>query len=430
MSPDRTSRDHRCCPDSAQRIALERVQSLPVVSLSASLENVFEIFRTNKDQSVLPVVNDLHHPAGIIVESDFKEYNYSPFGRELLQNTSYPKTISHFLRSCPIVEFDELTELVLDNTSIDSGFEGVIITDGLRYHGFISVYGLLEISYEKQVASEKLLIEHRDLLQQRVEQATADLRNKAHQLESALAKEKELNEQQRQFVSMASHEFRTPLAIIDSSAQRLKKRVDELTTDAALKRIEKIRKAVARMTRLMDSTLTVARMEEGKIAVEIAPCEIGALVHELCARQQDITDTHTISCEACDLPDTISADASAIEQILTNLLSNAIKYAPDAPDVRVTVSRRSDDVLIEVADQGLGIDEDDLPHMFNRFFRAKTSAGIAGTGIGLNLVKMLVEMHDGSVAVKSTKGKGTTFTVSLPIAGPKQPKPASSMEAA
>ncbi len=422
MSSDWTSRNHRCCPDAAQQLALDRVQLLPTVFLAAGLDEVFEVFRKNKDQSILPVVNDLRHPAGIIVESDFKEYNYSPFGRELLQNSSYPRTISDFMRSCPSVEHDDLTDLVLDNSSFDAGFEGVIVTRGLRYHGFISVYGLLEISYEKQIASEKLLIEHRDLLQQRVEQATADLRNKAHQLEGALAKEKELNEQQRQFVSMASHEFRTPLAIIDSSAQRLKKRAGELSSDAALKRIEKIRKAVARMTRLMDSTLTVARMEDGKVDVEIAPCEIGPLVRELCARQQDITDTHIITCDLIDLPDTIMADANAIEQMLTNLLSNAIKYAPDAPDVRVDVRSTGDDILIVVEDKGLGIDRDDLPHMFNRFFRAKTSAGIAGTGIGLNLVKTLVEMHDGSVAVESTKGEGTSFTVRLPVDGPKQHK--------
>ncbi|MDA7948729.1 MAG: PAS domain S-box protein [Hyphomicrobiaceae bacterium] len=265
--------------------------------------------------------------------------------------------------------------------------------------------------------TERRLLEDRDMLKEMVREATADLEAKAQELAAALAKEKELNELQRQFVSMASHEFRTPLAIIDATAQRLKKRADSMSSDDAINRIEKIRQAVARMTQLMESTLTAARLEDGRVAVDIKPCAIEQIVLDVCSRHQDIAKNHVISCEMSNLPETIKADARALEQILTNLLSNAIKYSPESPDVRVNAYRSGKNVVIKVADQGVGIDEEDLPNMFGRFFRAKTSTGIAGTGIGLNLVKTLADMHGGSVSVESTKGVGSTFIVILPIDG-------------
>ena len=278
----------------------------------------------------------------------------------------------------------------------------------------------------EELKAENQLIEHRDLLQKEVDLATVELRSKAEELTQALVKEKELNELQRQFVTMASHEFRTPLTIIDGAAQRLMRRADKgcLSPEDAAQRVEKIRAAVRRMTRLMESTLTAARMQEGKIKIEINPCDIGKVVREVCERQQEVAENHVISCDLVDLPETIQADTGCLEQVLTNLLSNAVKYAPDAPDIEVKARREGHQVSISVRDHGIGIDQEDLSRVGERFFRAKTSTGIAGTGIGLNLVKTLVEMHGGSIDVQSEKGQGSTFTLQLPVAGPdrKQPK--------
>ncbi|MDH3580192.1 MAG: ATP-binding protein [Hyphomicrobiales bacterium] len=276
-----------------------------------------------------------------------------------------------------------------------------------------------ENAFKRQLA-EAEIIRHRDHLQDMVETATMDLKAKAVELNRALTREKRLNEQQRQFVSMASHEFRTPLAVIDGMAQRLKRLADKgpLAQEDAAERVDKIRGAVARMTRLMESTLAAARMDEGKINIEIAPCTIRDIVEEVCIRQQEIATDHVISCNATALPPTIQADSGALEQVLTNLLSNAVKYAPDAPDIQVRAHSEGDDVVISVRDNEVGIDEDDLPRMFERFFRAKSSTGISGTGIGLNVVKTLIEMHDGSINFESAIGEGTTFTVRLPINGP------------
>ncbi len=288
--------------------------------------------------------------------------------------------------------------------------------------GSIMGLGTFVVDITERKKAEAELTRHRDHLQELVGAATKEIKAKAVELELALAKEQELNKLQREFVSMASHEFRTPLAIIDATAQRMKSRADKnrLTPEDAVQRIEKIRGAVKRMTRLMESTLTAARMQEGKIKVEIAPCDIGKVVREVCARQQEIAQTHVISCDLAGLPDTIQADAGSLEQVLTNLLSNAVKYALDAPDIEIKAHTEGDQVVISVRDHGLGIDEDELDRIGERFFRARTSTGIAGTGIGLNLAKTLVEMHGGTVDVESKTGEGSTFTVRLPIAGPDQ----------
>ena len=268
--------------------------------------------------------------------------------------------------------------------------------------------------------TEQELLAHRDHLQELVDEATASLKDKATELRQALDKEKELNALQRQFVSMASHEFRTPLAIIDSAAQRMKSRLarDRLTPEDATNRIDKIRSAVKRMTRLMESTLSAARMQDGKIRIELGPCNIAKIVHEVCDRQQELAPSHTITCEAESVPATIRADSGALEQVLSNLLSNAVKYAPDAPEIAVRAFTEGADVVFSVQDKGLGIDAEELARVGQRFFRAKTSTGIEGTGIGLNLVKTLVNLHGGLLNIESRKDEGSTFVVRLPIEGP------------
>ena len=272
--------------------------------------------------------------------------------------------------------------------------------------------------------AKKELKAHRDELQRLVEEATGELKEKAQELERALAKEKELNDLQRQFVSMASHELRTPLAIIDGAAQRLKNKADgnQLSPEDTLSRVRKIRTAVKRMAGLMERTLMAARIEDGDIGVKIERCDIAQVLADVCIRQQDIANDHIITCTVGELPHTIMADPASLEQIFTNLLSNAVKYAPEAPDIEVTAHTEGEHVIVSVRDEGVGIDAADLANIGKRFFRARTSVGIAGTGIGLNLCNQLVAMHGGTISVKSERGEGSTFSVRLPIKGPQSEK--------
>lgn len=277
---------------------------------------------------------------------------------------------------------------------------------------------VFDVSDQKR--AERELESHRDHLQELVEEATESLKQKAVELREALEKEKELNTLQRDFVSMASHEFRTPLAIIDASSQRIERKVEQnaLTAEDLIPRVGKIRLAVARMSRLMESTLSAAKMEAGKIAVQAEPCDIAAILQEIVSREEEIAPRHRIRVYTEGLPDRIQADPGALDQIITNLLSNAVKYAADAPQIDVVAMRTGAFVTISVRDYGAGIDNEDLARVGERFFRGKASTGIEGTGIGLNLVGQLVAMHGGTLHADSQVGEGSTFAVSLPIAGP------------
>ena len=267
----------------------------------------------------------------------------------------------------------------------------------------------------KSKKAKQELVDHRDKLQLLVNEATAELKSKAERLESALEKEKKLNELQRQFVSTASHEFRTPLAVIDGLVQRLVRKKDDISPEELEVRATKIRRAVRTITNLMESTLSAARMDAGKAEINITNCDIHSVIAEACEQQRQIGVTHNIVCDLANLPKNIEADAASLNQVFTNLLSNASKYSSADTDIEVNGWLAGEDAMVSIRDSGLGIDEDDLPKMFTRFFRAKTSTGIPGTGIGLNLVQTLVELHKGSVSVESTKGVGSTFVIRLPV---------------
>lgn len=264
--------------------------------------------------------------------------------------------------------------------------------------------------------AERDLLQHRDHLEETVRHRTEEIARQAEELERLLVQERHINELQRQFVAMTSHEFRTPLAIIDGAAQRLVRRKLGMTPDFVAEKAEQIRSSVSRMLELMESILSAGRLDHGRITITHADCSLADIIRTCSARQSAIRKSHHFRLDLDRLPATIAADRTALEQVFTNLFSNAVKYAPDSPDIYVTGWQDGDTIVIAVRDEGIGIDADDLPRMFQRYFRARTSTGIAGTGIGLNFVQQIIELHGGTIWVESSKGKGTTFSFTLPIA--------------
>jgi len=204
------------------------------------------------------------------------------------------------------------------------------------------------------------------------------------------------------------------LAIVDSSAQRLLRRGQQLTLDEVASRAQKIRSAGLRLTRLVDSVLNAARLDAGQINVNPVPCNLDELVAEVCERQRELSPGINIRFIAPSSPVTIACDPILIEQVVINLVSNAVKYSGDARAVEVKVWADQGAAHCSVRDWGIGIPDDELPKVFERFYRARTAAGIAGTGIGLNFARQILALHGGDMQVQSRVGEGSTFTFSLP----------------
>jgi signal transduction histidine kinase len=233
--------------------------------------------------------------------------------------------------------------------------------------------------------------------------------------ESSLQREREVSQLYRAFVSMVSHQFRTPLAIIDSSAQRLIRQKGGLGREEILARAGKIRAAIGRLTTLMESTLNAARLDAGEIDLKPSDCDLGDLVLAACQRQRELAPTREINVDVERLPGTVRCDPTLMEQVVSNLLSNALKYSADDRPVDVTGWADRDGTLrLAVRDRGVGIPAEDLPRLFERFFRARTASGIAGTGIGLSFARYIAHLHGGDIAAESVEGEGSTFTMILP----------------
>jgi two-component system, OmpR family, sensor kinase len=248
------------------------------------------------------------------------------------------------------------------------------------------------------------------------------LARQASMLEEKLAAERHLTQLQRNFVSMASHEFRTPLTIIDGHAQRLNKLSDRIGTDEIVTRAGKIRAAVLRMIHLIDNLLTSTRLLESGAGLYFHPqeLELRDLVHDVCQLHREIAPGSTIVEQLGGRSLRMVGDPKLLSQVFDNLLSNAIKYSPGGGAVRITSRAEGSSFVVAVEDHGIGIPAADVDRLFERYFRGSNVSGIVGTGVGLNLVKMVVDLHGGSVTVESREGRGSRFTVRLPLKPPPQ----------
>ncbi len=237
----------------------------------------------------------------------------------------------------------------------------------------------------------------------------------AAEISKALAKEKELSELKSGFVSMASHEFRTPLATILSSTELLEHYSHKWTEAKKLNHLQRIQVAVKRMTGLLNDVLLIGKAEAGKLEFEPTPLNIVQFCRELVEDVQVTTATHTIAFGTQGECTNACMDEKLLRHILVNLLSNAIKYSPQADTVHFDLVCNQEVVIFQVRDEGIGIPETDQAKLFDSFHRASNVGTISGTGLGLAIVKKSVDLHNGKLTVASEVEVGTTFTVTLPL---------------
>jgi two-component system OmpR family sensor kinase len=244
------------------------------------------------------------------------------------------------------------------------------------------------------------------------------LERQASMLRERLEEEQRLMLLQRNFISMASHEFRTPITIIDGHAQRLISLKDKLDATMLVERARKIRHAVRRITHLIQNMIDSMRMIDGDVKLYFHPETIDLIpvLREVCQLHREIAPQAQIL-EATARPERIhvNADPNLLFQAVSNLLSNAIKYSPDGGLITVSVECVDDAVAIGVKDRGIGISQADCGRLFERYFRGGNAAGIVGTGIGLYFVRTVLELHGGTIQVESREGEGSRFSMRLPL---------------
>lgn len=236
-------------------------------------------------------------------------------------------------------------------------------------------------------------------------------------LEETLENERRVTAEQRNFVTMTSHEFRTPLTVIDAQAQRLIKLKDRLAPGDLLERATRIRSAVTRLTGIMDSLLGSSQLLDGQAVYHPSEVDPAALLREVCQLHRETSGRTDIREAFGELPTVIRGDPKLLFALFSNLLSNAIKYSGAGDPVEVTVtSVNSEELTVSVRDHGIGITEGDRAHLFERYFRGANAAGVTGSGLGLHLVAMVLELHGGRIQVESHEGAGSNFVVHLPAA--------------
>lgn len=287
---------------------------------------------------------------------------------------------------------------------------------------------LIDITEKKNADLE--LLAHRFHLQELVDERTDEMRTintqlieeielkelAQKQLAESLEKEKELNKLKSRFVSTASHEFRTPLASILSSVELLQRYSNKWDEEKKDTYIEKVKTSVEYLTKLMDDVITVNRSDAGKSIFAPSMCNLKKICTNIIEEiELNALGSYTFYFNYIPIEENFYLDTKQIQIILFNLLSNAVKYSPSGGNIQLDVQKSNRDIKIIVKDEGIGIPKDDIPKLFESFFRAQNAYEIRGTGLGLHIVKSSVEMHGGAIEVESQEGSGTTFTVSIPI---------------
>ena len=229
-------------------------------------------------------------------------------------------------------------------------------------------------------------------------------------------REKELNELKSKFISVASHEFRTPLATILATSETLISYSNRITREQQEVRLQKIIEKVNQLNKIIDEMLHLSKIQSKEKPLEPGMFDLVELLKDVI---DEIRNTKKEVPKILFLPEsdimTVFLDHHLIRTVMANILSNAVKYTMAGKIVKVTISSTANYISVTIADQGIGIPEEDQKHLFEPFFRASNAVNLPGSGLGLNIVREIIDRHQGKITVKSRVGEGTTFKITLPI---------------
>lgn len=261
---------------------------------------------------------------------------------------------------------------------------------------------------QRKLAEEELLKANEDLEKK--------VRERTLQLTEALEREKELNEMKSRFVSVASHEFRTPLSAILSSTSLIEHYTAPEQAEKRDKHIDRIKSSVKNLTDILNDFLSLEKLEQGKVEAHTVEFDLKEFIEDVIEEMEGMIKKKEQRVNYVYEGDAnANQDKKILRNVLLNLLSNAVKYSPEEKEIHVMAHVKNGKAAISIRDEGIGIPIEAQKHLFDTFFRAKNATNIQGTGLGLNIVKRYVELLDGTIDFLSKEDEGSTFTVQFPL---------------
>lgn len=265
---------------------------------------------------------------------------------------------------------------------------------------------------------EKLNLELEKKVEERtfkLQEALVELEHSKNELSEALEKEKELGELKSRFVSMASHEFRTPLSTILSSAGLIHRYIDSNAPQNCERHIQRIKSSVEHLNFILEDFLSLGKIEEGLIKDNQESFDIQTEIEMIVNEMKQLTRADQEIKISSHETVILTSDKHLLKIAVSNLISNAIKFSHEGGLIEVILEKKANQIAIHVKDQGIGIPLEDQKHIFSRFFRASNSSNIQGTGLGIYIVKRYIEIIGGQLYFTSTPDQGTTFTIELAL---------------
>ena len=282
---------------------------------------------------------------------------------------------------------------------------------------------VVQMGYSRHLVDVELkekqeeLAQLNDALEIKVQERTKEIEDKNKQLEKSLLREKELNEFQSRIVTTISHEFRTPMTTIMSSAEIMESLINrDKPKEKVFRHTNLIKTSVHELLELLNDVLIIEKFDSGRYEVMKDEFSLDSYFEELKFKMEiGIGKHHTIDIEVQENMDDISTDKKLFSQILNNILSNAFKYSEKGKTVHIKASVTGEKFHFKVTDEGIGMNEETLQMIFDSFYRARNVTNVEGTGMGLSILKKSVELLEGEIKVSSTPDVGSTFEVSIPL---------------
>lgn len=306
---------------------------------------------------------------------------------DLLSSTDYQSQKDRYQRG--LKEAFEISQLSVGNA--------------VDYHRSVLILGVIVVFLSLFILTE---------LWRRV--SSLEQREVAEQVKKTLEQQRQLNNLQRHFASMVSHQFRTPLAIIDGTIHRLERRMEGLTPDHVKQATKKIRATIRRLTSVMESVLNLAHIEEDRLEVVTQAFNLAGLIREVVTGYRHIHPERTINLALDHTPALVMGDSKLLGQVISCLISNALKFSETDRPVDLESYAEGDEVILAVHDRGIGMAPEQIEKIGELFFRTESSAAINGCGVGLYFARHVIALHGGRLEVQSTPRTGSTFTIRLP----------------